>query len=598
MLDPIETWTSRSLQFQPPITQPAGGLAQPLLSQDPEHDERGDAGHDPGGQAVTQGGQRARVPWVAPEGPASAAGPGRRTTQASAISTALAMIETRPNPMTSDTMLTRWAEPYTLVTTAAPITPGCRQIRHDPADDDPARDEEQERPDQDDGGQRHGARRATAAASSARASTPITRGLGRNPGGRSARSEEASGRSMIATVSTRTILHVDLDAFFAAVEQRDRPELRGRPVIVGGGGPNQRGVVSAASYEARKFGVHSAMPLRTAGAALPAGRVPARGRAPLPAGEPRRHGDPPPVHPAGPADLDRRGVPRRDRVARPVRGRAGRSRGGSRTRSSSEVRLTASVGVAATKLVAKIASDLRKPDGLVVVPPGEEASFLAPLPISRLWGVGEKTAAALLDFGVRTIGDLAALDPGVLERRFGKHGASLVGRAHGHRPGPGGDGGAGEVDRARAHVRRRHGRPGGDRAHAAGHGRRRGLASPRGRPAARSTITLKLRDSNFTTITRQVTPRGAGRPDRADLRGRPDAACAASSTASGSGWWASLRRTSANRDQLALFGGRGPETPPGRRGTGQDPAQVRRPGRDARAASCGRRSRRPSSGIR
>ena len=92
-----------------------------------------------------------------------------------------------------------------------------------------------------------------------------------------------------------------------------------------------------------------------------------------------------------------------------------------------EVGLTASVGVAATKLVAKIASDLRKPDGLVVVAPGEEAAFLAPLAIGRLWGVGEKTAAALAEYGVRTIGDLAALPPDLLERRFGKHGASLVG---------------------------------------------------------------------------------------------------------------------------------------------------------------------------
>ena len=87
-----------------------------------------------------------------------------------------------------------------------------------------------------------------------------------------------------------------------------------------------------------------------------------------------------------------------------------------------ESRLTASVGVATTKLVAKVASDLEKPDGLVVVAPGTEAEFLAPLPISRLWGVGEKTAAALAEFGVRTIGDLAALPDDLLARRFGKQG--------------------------------------------------------------------------------------------------------------------------------------------------------------------------------
>jgi DNA polymerase-4 len=96
-----------------------------------------------------------------------------------------------------------------------------------------------------------------------------------------------------------------------------------------------------------------------------------------------------------------------------------------------EIGLTASVGVARTKLVAKIASDLRKPDGLVVVPPGEEAAFLAPLAITRLWGVGAKSAAALREYGVQTIGDLAALPEDLLTRRFGKYGASLGDRARG-----------------------------------------------------------------------------------------------------------------------------------------------------------------------
>ncbi len=212
------------------------------------------------------------------------------------------------------------------------------------------------------------------------------------------------------STAPRTILHVDLDAFFAAVEQRDNPALRGKPVIVGGGGPDQRGVVSAASYEARKFGVHSAMPLRTACRLCPQGVfLPVDGRT-LPAGEPRGDGDPPPLHAGRAADLDRRGVPRRDRVAAAVRRRRD-DRAAIKDTIREEVRLTASVGVAATKLVAKIGSDLRKPDGLVVVPPGDEAAFLAPLPISRLWGVGEKTAAVLRDFGVQTIGDLAALPP-------------------------------------------------------------------------------------------------------------------------------------------------------------------------------------------
>ena len=228
----------------------------------------------------------------------------------------------------------------------------------------------------------------------------------------------------------RVIIHVDLDAFFAAVEQRDRPELRGKPVIVGGGGPDQRGVVSTASYEARRFGVRSAMPLRTAGRLCPDGIfLPVDGRKYqavsrdvmailrrfTPLVEPisideafldvtasqALFGD-------GPA------------IATAIKGAV-----------KDEIGLTISAGVATTKLVAKIASDLRKPDGLVVVRPGDEAAFLAPLAIHRLWGVGPKTASVLAEQGVATIGDLAALDPAALARRLGSHAAALVERAHG-----------------------------------------------------------------------------------------------------------------------------------------------------------------------
>jgi len=230
---------------------------------------------------------------------------------------------------------------------------------------------------------------------------------------------------------TPTILHVDLDAFFAAVEQRDRPDLRGRPVVVGGsGGPEGRGVVSAASYEARRFGVHSAMPLRTAAALCPgAVFLPVDGRkyaavsrdvmtilgrfTPL---VEQISIDEAFLDVSGSESLF--GPP--EAIARAIK-----------TAIRSEAGLTASVGVACTKLVAKIASDLRKPDGLVVVPPGEEATFLAPLPIGRLWGVGEKTRLALADFGVRTIGDLAEIPPDALRRRFGEHGAQLSERARG-----------------------------------------------------------------------------------------------------------------------------------------------------------------------
>jgi DNA polymerase-4 len=232
------------------------------------------------------------------------------------------------------------------------------------------------------------------------------------------------------TTPSATILHVDLDAFFAAVEQRDRPELRGKPVIVGGGGPTQRGVVSAASYEARSFGVRSAMPLRTAGALCPEGvflpvdghkysavsrEVMALLRRFTPAIEPISIDE---------AFLDVAGT---EALFGPPEDVAVAIRAAVRD----ELGLTASVGVATTKLVAKIASDLRKPDGLVVVVPGTEAAFLAPLAISRLWGVGERTRAVLTEYGVDTIGDLARLPEDLLRRRFGSQGLVLASRAHG-----------------------------------------------------------------------------------------------------------------------------------------------------------------------
>lgn len=300
----------------------------------------------------------------------------------------------------------------------------------------------------------------------------------------------------------RTILHVDLDAFFAAVEQRDRPELRGRPVIVGGdrGG---RGVVSAASYEARRFGVRSAMSLREAGRRCPDGVfLPVDGRRYQQASRDvmdvlRRY-----TPQMEPISIDEAFLDVTGSIALFGAGAAIARRIKADVRD--EVGLTASVGVATTKLVAKIASDLRKPDGLVVVTPGDEAAFLAPLPISRLWGVGEKTAAVLAEYGVRTIGDLAALPPDVVIRRFGKHGASLVERARG-------------IDADPVHE--------GDPAKSIGHEHtfdvdtsdpevieRTLLAmsdgvSGRLRSAGvrASTIAVKIRDSSFRTITRQRT---------------------------------------------------------------------------------------------
>ncbi|MDQ3691437.1 MAG: DNA polymerase IV [Chloroflexota bacterium] len=227
----------------------------------------------------------------------------------------------------------------------------------------------------------------------------------------------------------RTILHADLDAFYASVEVLDDPSLRGRPVIVGGHA-DERGVVSAASYEARAYGVHSAMPLRTAGRQCPNGVF-------LP-GRPERYrqlsqqvmaifASYTPV--LEPISLDEAFLDVAASAAAFGDGATIARR--IKERVLEEVGLVVSVGVATNKLCAKVASDLRKPDALVVVAPGDEAAFLAPLPIRRLWGVGPQAQRALADYGVTTIGQLAALDPSTLERRFGRHGRELATRSRG-----------------------------------------------------------------------------------------------------------------------------------------------------------------------
>lgn len=207
------------------------------------------------------------------------------------------------------------------------------------------------------------------------------------------------------TAGVRTILHADMDAFYAAIEQRDRPELRGKPVIIGGSGP--RSVVATASYEARTFGVRSAMPGAVAQRLCPQG-IFVRPRMAVYAavsGQVREvfESVTDAVEPlsldeafldvTGSVRLFGDGATIARRIKEQVRARTG---------------LTVSVGVAASKFVAKVASDLRKPDGLVVVPPGTEREFLAPLPVSRLWGAGEKTAAVLERAGLRTIAHVQA----------------------------------------------------------------------------------------------------------------------------------------------------------------------------------------------
>jgi DNA polymerase IV len=211
------------------------------------------------------------------------------------------------------------------------------------------------------------------------------------------------------------ILHVDMDAFYASVELRRRPELRGRPVIVGGG---RRGVVLSATYEARAFGVRSAMPLGRAVrmcpeavvvppdmrryAAVSAG-VMAVFRSVTPLVEPLSLDE---------AFLDVSGARRR-------LGRPGWIGEWIRARIADEQGITCSVGVAPTKFAAKLASSRCKPDGLLVVSADGVRRFLHPLPVGALWGVGERTAAQLAGLGVRTVGDLAALPLPALARALG-----------------------------------------------------------------------------------------------------------------------------------------------------------------------------------
>ena len=230
----------------------------------------------------------------------------------------------------------------------------------------------------------------------------------------------------------KIILHVDMDAFFAAVEQRDHPEFQGKPVIIGAD-PRQgkgRGVVSTCSYEARKFGVHSAMPISRAYKLCPQGiYVPPNGGLygevskeifkvfyeftdlvePLSIDE---------------AFLDISGsmnlFKSKEHIGRRLKERI-----------FEKQRLTASVGIAPSKFIAKIASDLKKPDGLVIVNKNEIQEFLDPLPIFRMWGAGKKTIERMEQIGVHTFGDLARLPREVLETRFGKAGDHFFRLSHG-----------------------------------------------------------------------------------------------------------------------------------------------------------------------
>jgi DNA polymerase-4 len=232
-----------------------------------------------------------------------------------------------------------------------------------------------------------------------------------------------------SSLAQASILHVDMDAFFVSVELLERPELRGQPVVVGGR-PDQRGVVSAASYEARKYGIHSAMPLRTAGRLCP--------HAIFLDGHHEKYGEwsdrvasilgqfSPIVEMVSidEAYLDLAGTERlygpplaaADKLLRTI------------TRTTN---LPCSGGLATTRLVAKVASDQAKPRGLVWVAPGREERFLAPLPVRKIPGIGEVTERALRALGIETVEQIAAVPQEKLETIFGQWGTALYRKARG-----------------------------------------------------------------------------------------------------------------------------------------------------------------------
>lgn len=300
-----------------------------------------------------------------------------------------------------------------------------------------------------------------------------------------------------------SILHVDLDAFFVSMELLRHPELRGLPVVVAGSF-GARGVVNTCSYEARKFGVRSALPVSRARQLCPQAIFLESDYAYYSAASQRFHAIlrdyTPLVEPAG-ADEAYLNVAGSERLF----GDGPKIAADIRRRILGEIGITASVGVSINKLVSKVASDAGKPDGLVVVPAGEEAAFFAPRPIRELPMVGPKTAEALLGLGVRTIGDLARLPAAALEARFGRHGAELHQRALGCYDAPvlAGHGPARSISRETTFD---NDEPSRDRLRAILRGQSERVAADLVRQCrAARTVTLKLRFPPFETLTRSAS---------------------------------------------------------------------------------------------
>jgi DNA polymerase-4 len=299
-----------------------------------------------------------------------------------------------------------------------------------------------------------------------------------------------------------TVLHIDMDAFFASVELRRRPELRGRPMMVAGSGP--RSVVLSATYEARAFGVRSAMPVGRARAMCPGMAVvdpdPGAYRA-ASAAVMAIFADVTPLVEQVSVDeafLDVSGAGR-------VAGRPARIAQDVRRRIRDELELSATVGASSTKFVAKLASSLAKPDGLLLVPPSEVLALLHPLPVRALWGVGPRTADRLREFGLSSVGEVAGAGRATLVRLLGNAAGGAVHElAWGRDPRPVepetteasiGAETTFDVDLIDRTVLRRELLALADRTC-----RRARSAGLRGR-----TVSIKIRFADFTTVTRSVT---------------------------------------------------------------------------------------------
>lgn len=302
----------------------------------------------------------------------------------------------------------------------------------------------------------------------------------------------------------KIFLHIDMDAFFVSVEELFDPSLKGKPVVVGGK-PDQRGVVSAASYAARKFGVHSAMPLRTAYRLCP--------QAIFVDGHPDRYRDysqkvfgvlkgfSPQVEMASidEAYMDLTGTER-------LHGPPLLAAHSLHEKVRRHTALNCSIGIACSRMVAKVASDQAKPNGVLQVLPGQEARFLAPLDVRKIPGVGKVTEKNLHACGIRTVGDLALLEESFLAERFGQWGLALAGKARGLDAGGWFDGQVGDVDTPKS-ISHEHTFSENTAASDVLEATLARLAEMVGRRLREQglyarTVQLKLRYSDFSTITR------------------------------------------------------------------------------------------------